>query len=191
MAHYKLNKNKVYTRKKLLVKKLKCNSKLVRVHKQTIWKFFDNIKWKKYWMFFDNDSSHIEIMEPTLDNLTMMKEYKYILVVKGFKSMMEYKDWDRIRFKQGFYSMMYASRCLDPNFMADTITKMLNKEPMPNAEETKNAFEGNRFVIVENAAIEKRILERDKYRRLFNKYTFIMKTGLKILNMNGRIEIMS
>ena len=165
------------------------NIKYCRVRdKSFLYDILEPIKHYKDWMFTDIHISRIEILSPTLDNLIMMKEYNMLWVVKGFRNPLEFKIFDYLRVEQGVNSMMFASRSLGSGIMLKAITAMLNNESMPSKQEVEEAAEDSRLISVVDEQSEKRIKEREKYRRLYEKYSRILYKKINCLFRQGRVE---
>lgn len=165
------------------------NIKYCRVrNKSFLYDILEPIKHYKDWMFTDIHMSRIEILSPTLDNLNMMKEHNMLWVVKGFRNPLEFKIFDHLRVEHGVSSMMFASRSLGSDIMLKAITSMLNNEPMPSKQEVEEAAEDSRFIPVVDGQSEKRIKEREKYRKLYAKYSSILYKKVNCLFRQGRVE---
>ena len=165
------------------------NIKYCRVRdKSFLYDILEPIKHYKDWIFTDIHISRIEILSPTLDNLNMMKEHNMLWVVKGFYNPLEFKIFDHLRVEHGVSSMMFASRSLGLGIMLKAITSMLNDEPMPSKQEVEEAAEESRLISVVDEQSEKRIKEREKYRRLYEKYSRILYKKVNCLFRQGRVE---
>lgn len=168
-------------------KPIKVNYCRVR-SKSFLYDILEPIKHCKDWMFTDIYISRIEILSPTLDNLNIMKEYNMLWVVKGFRNPLEFKIFDYLRVEQGVNSMMFASRSLGSGIMYKAITSFLYNEPMPSTQEIEKAVEDNKFLPVVDEQSEKRIKEREKYRKLYEKYSRILYKKINRLFRQGRVE---
>ena len=157
-------------------------------NKSFLYDILEPIKHYKDWIFTDIHISRIEILSPTLDSLIMMKEYNMLWVVKGFRNPLEFKIFDYLRVEHGVSSMMFASRSLGSGIMLKTITSMLNNQPMPSTQEVEEAAEESRLISVVDEQSEKRIKEREKYRKLYEKYSRILYKKINRLFRQGRVE---
>jgi hypothetical protein len=160
-----------------------------RIHKKHYWDIFEAIKNYHYWMFTDSDVSRVEILPPTLDNLNLMKESHLWWVVKGFKNPLEFKVLDNLRVEQGVNSMMYASRSVGNELIFRAINAMLNEEPLPSKTEIDQYVEANKFIPVMDAKSEKRIKEREHYKRLYEKYSILLHRRIFHLIKQGRVGL--
>ena len=149
-----------------------------------------SIKHLKDWMFVNNELTSVEILPPTLDNITMMKEYNNTFVLKGFKSLVEYERMENIRFKHGFYSMMFLSRSMSNGFIINALTSMMNEQPLPSSEEVEQDINDNMFKIVDEKE-EKRINEKIKYKKLYQKYSILLHRQIMKMIKQNRIELLS
>lgn len=157
-------------------------------NKSFLYDILEPIKHYKDWMFTDIHTSRIEILSPTLDSLNMMKEYNMLWVVKGFRNPLEFKIFDYLRVEQGVNSMMFASRSLGSALMYKAITSLLYNEPMPSTQEVEESAEESRLISVVDEQSEKRIKEREKYRKLYEKYSRILYKKINRLFRQGRVE---
>ena len=171
-----------YHRKPIKVNKCRVSNKFF------LYDILEPIRHYKYWMFTDIYISRVEILPPTLDNLNMMKEHNMLWVVKGFNNPLEFKIFDYLRVEHGVSSMMFASRSLGSGIMLKAITSMLNNEPMPSKQEVEEAAEDSRLIPVVDEQSEKRIKEREKYRKLYEKYSRILYKKINRLFRQGRVE---
>lgn len=157
-------------------------------NKSFFYDILEPIKHYKDWMFTDIHTSRIEILSPTLDSLNMMKEYNMLWVVKGFRNPLEFKIFDYLRVEQGVNSMMFASRSLGSGIMYKAITSLLYNEPMPSTQEVEESAEESRLISVVDEQSEKRIKEREKYRKLYEKYSRILYKKINRLFRQGRVH---
>lgn len=157
-------------------------------NKSFLYDILEPIKHYKDWMFTDIHISRIEILSPTLDNLIMMTEHNMLWVVKGFNNPLEFKIFDYLRVEHGVSSMMFASRSLGSGIMYKAITSLLYNEPMPSTQEVEEAAEESRRISIVDEQSEKRIKEREKYRRLYEKYSRILYKKINCLFRQGRVE---
>ena len=148
--------------------------KKFRIYKVNIASNIEAILHFKDWMFFNNELTGLEILSPKLDTLKMMKDYDLNFVVKGFKNPKEYLMFDKLRVKYGTYSMLYASRCVGNELIVDAINALANNDKLPSSEEIKESIEKNRLTKINNTISEKKILEKERYKRLSEKYSIII-----------------
>lgn len=125
----------------------------------------------KDWLFINNDFTHLEILPPTLDNISLMKEFGLTFVVKGFKNIYEFTKWDRIWSGFGIASTFLMSRSLGESFIKNALLSFMNGDPLPDSKEIGKELENNKFIDVKNDADERRIIEREYY---FNKYQYYL-----------------
>ena len=145
----------------------------------------------KEWMFLDNELKQIEIINPTLENMELMEKYGLKFVVKGFKSIPEYRKWDKLRMKFGIYSTLLLTRFLSRKFMSDAIMSFIEGHTLPSQDEVSREMESNRILPVVNDSDERRILERDKYLKKYNKYSVLIRREIYKLIRKGRVEQLS
>ena len=161
-----------------------------KIHRKHFYDILESIIHRKDCMFLNNDLTYIEILPPKLETLTMMKQYEMCFVVKGFISPLEYSIYDRLRFKHGFYSMMYASRCVGSDIMMQAFNALVNDQPMPSHEDVCDAIEDNRLVHIKSDKEEQRIKERIKYKHLSEKYSVILHRKIYRLIKQKRVELL-
>ena len=171
-------------------KKMRLNFKKAKIHRKHFYDVLESIKHYKDWMFLNNDLTHIEILKPDISTLHIMKQYGMCFVVKGFMSPSEFSVYDRIRFKHGFYSMMYASRCVGSDIMMQAFNALANDQPMPSHEEVCDAIEDNRLVHIKSDKEEQRIKERIKYKHMSEKYSVILHRKIYRLIKQKRVELL-
>ena len=169
---------------------MKLNFKKARIRKKHYYELLDNYKHYKDWMFINNDITNVEILSPDISTIKMMIQYDMKFVVKGFKSPSEYSIYNNIRFKHGFYQMMYASRCVGNNLIFQAINSLANNQPLPSQEEVCDAIEKNRLVNIKSDKEEKYIKERIKYKYLSEKYSVILHRKIYKLIKQKRIELL-
>ena len=166
-------------------KKMRLNFKKAKIQKKYYFFILESIIHYKDWMFLNNDLTHIEILPPKLETLTMMKQYNMCFVVKGFKTPFEHSIYERLRFKHGFYSMMYASRRAGINILMKALNSLANDEPMPSQEEINTAIENNNLTNISNEKEEKQVKERIKYKQLSEKYSIILhRKAFQLITQN-------
>ena len=141
------------------------------------------------WLFFDNDLMTFEILSPTIDNIKLMTDYSCCFVVKGFKSIREFEYIDRLRFKFGFYAMMYLTRSVNDKFMLKALTSFINNEQPPTKNEVQDELKA--FKLVETDRDEERIEERNKYEFLYNKYFIKTHRLVYVLIKRGRVKMLN
>jgi hypothetical protein len=141
------------------------------------------------WMFFNNDLSGLEILSPNLDTLKMMKEYEMDFVVKGFKNTKEFLMFNKLRIKYGTYKMLYTVRCLGNEVVVTALNALANKEQLPTSEEVSKSAEMYRLTKIDNNS-EKRILERERYKRLSEKYYIILHRKILRLIKQHRVDML-
>ena len=105
-----------------------------RVKRKSL-KVIDAYKNYKNWMFVDNDFTQIEILPPTLDVLKMMSDYGLTYVIKEFRNIVEYTEWDNLRYHFGTTSMFLMTRCLGTRFVSDALVSFMNNEPLPDSKD--------------------------------------------------------
>ncbi len=159
-----------------------------KVRRKSIYSVIDSYLGFKDWMFFNNEGTQIEILKPTLDALEMMQKYGLCFVVKGFRNLIEFEKFNKIRIEYGMSTMMLASRCLGSSFMSNAFVSCMNQEPMPDDDEIIAEIENNRFLSIRNEKEEKRIKEREYYRRRVEKYSFLFHRMIYNLIKQGRVE---
>ena len=169
---------------------MKLNFKKARIRKKHYYELLDNYKHYKDWMFINNDITNVEILSPDISTIKMMIQYDMKFVVKGFKSPLEYSIYNNIRFKHGFYHMMYASRCVGNNLIFQAINSLANNQPLPSQEEVCDAIEKNRLVNIKSDKEEKYIKERIKYKYLSEKYSVILHRKIQKLIKQNRVTIL-
>lgn len=147
--------------------------------------------YRKYWMFTNPSMDRVEILPPTLQNLTLMREGNLCWVIKGFKNKFEYRTWERIRVKHGFCSMMYVSRSVGSALMFKAISAMLNNQPLPSKEEVDQEIEKNRLIPIKDNISEERVKEREKYKRLYEKWTKKAQYNFSKLLKQFRVKVLS
>lgn len=162
--------------------------KKIQIYKKHFYTMYEAIKHHKDWMFFDNEISNIEILEPTIDNLQLMTNYNYTFVVKGFKSLTEFTYFNKIRYKYGVATMMYATRCMGNDIIAEAISNMINNEQLPSHEEIKQSIENNRLTTITNNNSEQKVKEKLKYQKLSEKYSIIWHRRIFELIKQHRVE---
>ena len=108
--------------------------------------------------------------------------------VKGFKTPFEHSIYERLRFKHGFYSMMYASRRAGINILMKALNSLANDEPMPSQEEINTAIENNNLTNISNKKEEKQVKERIKYKQLSEKYSIILHRKVFQLITQNRVK---
>lgn len=169
---------------------MRLNFRKAKIHRKHFYDILESIIHYKDWMFLNNDLTHIEILPPKLETLTIMKQYEMCFVVKGFKSPYEFSIYDKIRFKHGFYSMMYASRCFGSDIMMQAFNALANDQPMPSHEEVCDAIKDNRLVDIKSNKEEQKIKERMKYKHLSEKYSVILHRKIYRLIKQKRVELL-
>ena len=160
----------------------------MRVRKKYVYSVLEAYRNYKNWMFFDNDLTQIEILPPKLETLEMMKKYDLSFVVKGFKNIVEYSKWERIRLKFGMATALLLTRCFSEKFLVNTLTSFANNEPLPDSYEIKKEVENNSLLTITSDTDEKRILERDRYAREYRKYSLIFHREVVKLIKQKRLE---
>ena len=86
----------------------------------------DSIKNYKNWLFTNDDCSQYEILNPTLDNITLMREYNLTKAVKGFSSPSSYSKLRRLCMKYDIYSASFLCMCIGSENMASVISDLMN-----------------------------------------------------------------
>ena len=145
----------------------------------------------KEWMFLDNEFTQIEIINPTLGNIELMEKYGLKFVVKGFKSIPEYRKWDRLRIRFGICSTLLMTRFLSKKFISDAIISFIEGRTLPSQNEVSKEMESNRILKIVDDSDERRILERDKYLKKYNKYSVLIRREIYKLIRKGRVEQLS
>lgn len=153
------------------------NSKSIhisKIHRKYYYSMYDCIKHYKDWMFFDNDLVNIEIASPTLDNIEMMKRLGLDYVVKGFRSLLEYRRYDHIRIEYGVSTMMFISRCVGNKFIASALTDFMNGESLPSKDEIDSEIDDHRLTDMNDDIAVKRMNEREMWKRKNARYSVIV-----------------
>ena len=173
----------------MIYRRKHCKFRIKTVHKKHIGDVLDCILHYHDWMFTDSSISRVEILPPTLDNINLMRNYNLLWVVKGFKNPTEFNIWNTLRFNQGFHAMMYASKSVGTDLIYQAINSMVNGQPLPSKREVDQSIEDNRLIKVEDEISEKLIREREKYRRLYMKFTVQLRREFHSLIKQHRVQL--
>lgn len=158
----------------------------------------ESLKFNRYWIFFNNELTNIEILIPDLETINQMRKYGLIFVIKKIKSPCEFKILDNLRFHLGFYTMMYASKCVGSQLMANAFVSFVNNSPFPSQDEIQNSIVKNNLVCInqkDNATkiIEKekeKIKQREKYKKLSGKYFLLTHRKIQKILKQNRVTIL-
>ena len=181
------------------IKKLQnVNLKKIKIHKASIFERLESLKFNHYWMFFNNELTNIEILIPDLETINQMRKYGLIFVIKKIKSPCEFKILDNLRFHLGFYTMMYASKCVGSQLMANAFVSFVNNSPFPSQDEIQNSIVKNNLVCInqnENATkiIEKekeKVKQKEKYKKLSEKYFLLTHRKIQKIIKQNRVTIL-
>ena len=181
------------------IKKLQnVNLKKIKIHKASIFERLESLKFNHYWMFFNNELTNIEILVPDLDTINQMKKCGLIFVIKKIKSPYEFKILDNLRFHLGFYTMMYASKCVGSQLMVNAFVSFVNNSSFPSQDEIQNSIVKNNLVCInqnDNATkiIEKekeKIKQREKYKKLSEKYFLLTHRKIQKIIKQNRVTIL-
>jgi hypothetical protein len=66
---------------------------------------------------------------------------------------------------------------------------MVNGQPLPSKREVDQSIEDNRLIKVEDEISEKLIREREKYRRLYMKFTVQLRREFHFLIKQHRVQL--
>lgn len=66
---------------------------------------------------------------------------------------------------------------------------MINGQPLPSKREVDQSIEDNRLIKVEDEVSEKLIKEREKYRRLYIKFTVQLRREFHSLIKQHRVQL--
>lgn len=175
-------------KKSFLLRKRTKPNHISKIHRKYYYTMCDCIKHYKDWMFFDNDLVNIEIATPTLENIEMMKRLGLDYVVKGFKSLLEYRRYDHIRIKYGVSTAMFISRCVGNQFIASALTDFLNGESLPSKNEIDSEIDEHRLTDMDDVIAVKRMKEREMWKRKNEIYSVIVHRMIYELIKQGRVE---
>lgn len=159
-----------------------------RVKRKPFYKVIDAYKNYKNWMFVNNDFTQIEILPPTLDVLKMMSDYGLTNVIKGFRNIVEYTEWDNLRYYFGTTSIFLMTRCLGTQFVSNALVSFMNNEPLPDSEDINREIENNRIILVSDKKEEKRIREREYYLKEYQRYSRVIHRKMYKLIKQGRVS---
>ena len=126
-----------------------------KVRKKTYYDILENIRGIKGWMFFDHDITEVEILEPTIENLSLMREYNFIFVVKGFLYPGEFSYLNHIRYRYGLAKIMFLSRSVSTDIMVQAIESLAGQGHLPTKKEIDEDKERNR--LLREISIRKRL----------------------------------
>lgn len=159
--------------------------------KKSPYDYLDALKnFKKTWMFLDNDIKQIEIIEPTIENLKMMKDFKMHFVVKGFNSLHEYLKYEKLRIDYGVATMMVVSKYIGAQTMFNAILATVNNTELPSNEEVQYNIKKNVFIDVKEEEGLKRLLIRKNLENKLDKLTFRVKKEIVYLVRKKRLTIL-
>lgn len=161
-----------------------------KIRRKYAYDILEPIRHYKDWLFLDSEMGMMEILPPTLDNLNLMREYSLFFILKGFKNPLEYNVWNKLRINHGFCSMMYASRSVSLNLILDALNSMINDQPLPSRQQVRQSVEENRLTTIGDNNSERKVMEREKYRKLYNKYSLILHRYVVGLIKQGRLEML-
>lgn len=166
------------------------NSKSIhisKIHRKYYYTMYDCIKHYRDWMFFDNELINIEIASPTLDNIEMMKRFGLEYVVKGFKSLLEYRRFDKIRIGYGVSTMMFISRCVGNKFIVSVLTDFMNGESLPSKDEIESEIDDHRLTDMNDSVSVKSMKEREMWKLKRERYSVIFHRMIFKLIKQGRV----
>ena len=163
----------------------------MRVRKKYFYDIIESYRHYHDWMFFNKELTQLEILEPTIGNLEMMQDFKLTYVVKGFRHPIEFSFYNKFRIKYGMAALMLSTRCLGPGIFVKAISAMANNKSLPSDQEIKEEIENNRLLSIVSKKDEQRIIERERYKRLHQKYFLMFQRLVCKLFKQGRIETLS
>ena len=104
----------------------------------------------------------------------MMKRLGLDYVVKGFKSLLEYRRYDHIRIEYGVSTAMFISRCVGNKFIASALSDFLNGESLPSKEEIDTEIDDHRLTDMNDDIAVRRMQERNMWKKKNERYSVIV-----------------
>lgn len=163
-------------------------NKILKVHRMSFYRKLICFNEYKYWMFFDNYLSNVEILEPTLKNINMMRCNNLTFVVKGFKSPVEFFNFDRLLNKISIVKSLLIPKIIGQRTIINVLTSMLNNEKIDfeNCQDPKD-----KFCLLKDTESYNRYVEKEKHivtlKHKYNKLLFILRRKLTKLIKEHRV----
>ena len=147
------------------------------------------ISFTKMWMFISKDFNQIEICDPTLENIEFMSRNGFKYVIKGFKSRVEFREFDQLAFKIGMSSFKFTQHYIGNKVICDAINSILSGNEMPSAEDIQNGISNNCLFDMSNKQDVERRKQTKIYYNRYIGYVNLLKKRLNNLVKDNRVNI--